>query len=484
MNKETLQNYNNRLNENNNTIDNINSLLKRLPTGSEDLTEELTGYNTELTEQEDLVGVIAKALEGKASGGGSGGGSDGGSDGGSSLNLFVQPGEPATKEGVWLQTDEELSDKITVTTQSYVNETTLGTYKKAEYVPTVSILSTAAVLVGDWIYSFGSTTFGNYKFNVVTGEQIQLASCPDGHNNTSTAAAVGNYIYVFGGIGANTGKNAYKYDITNDTITKVADVPTHVYYGASVAIGEYIYIVCGDSYNSAKGSWSPGRTMYKYDTVNDTYENIPSTPMYFENNSIIAVGSDIYFVLGWATNSSSSGNYDRSIYKYDTTTNTKTLVGTLDTGGINWSYTNNRSILIGDEIFILDYNTTAYGYIFNIRTGESRRDSNFDKPSTNSAYLLLHHKDTNQIFFSATGTYLYANTYSQRFDYTGDEDTILMRQRNGSNPYQTVLTPATNVENRLLTSFEDVGYYSTETGINNDIPTYYGTGTEWVKFKG
>ena len=74
--------------------------------------------------------------------------------------------------------------------------------------------------------------------------------------------------------------------------------------------------------------------------------------------------------------------------------------------------------------------------------------------------------------------------YSQRFDYTGDEDTILMRQRSGVNKYQTVLTPATNVENRLLTSFEDVGYYSTETGINNNIPTYYGNGTEWVKFKG
>ena len=69
MNKETLQNYNNRLNENNNTIDNINSLIKRLPTGSEDLTEELTTYDTELTEQETSIQDIIKALEGKATGG-------------------------------------------------------------------------------------------------------------------------------------------------------------------------------------------------------------------------------------------------------------------------------------------------------------------------------------------------------------------------------------------------------------------------------
>lgn len=72
-NKETLQGYNERLSTNNDTITNINSLLKRLPVGGEDLTEELTNYDTSLTTQETSIQDIIKALEGKAAGGGGGG---------------------------------------------------------------------------------------------------------------------------------------------------------------------------------------------------------------------------------------------------------------------------------------------------------------------------------------------------------------------------------------------------------------------------
>ena len=70
-NKETLQGYNSRLSDNNDTITNINSLLKRLPVGGEDLTEELTDYETNLTTQETSIRDIIEALEGKATGGNS-----------------------------------------------------------------------------------------------------------------------------------------------------------------------------------------------------------------------------------------------------------------------------------------------------------------------------------------------------------------------------------------------------------------------------
>lgn len=36
---------------------------------------------------------------------------------------------------------------------------------------------------------------------------------------------------------------------------------------------------------------------------------------------------------------------------------------------------------------------------------------------------------------------------------------------------------------RFLYSFYDVYYYNTETGLNNGLPTYYGNGNEWIKFK-
>ena len=478
MNKETLQNYNNRLNENNNTINNINSLLKRLPTGSEDLTEELTTYDTELTEQEDLVDVITKALEGKASGGDSGGGSGGGS----SLNLFIQPDEPATKEGIWLQTDEELSDKITVTNQSYVAETTLGTWVK--HTASIALFSVCTAKCGDWIYGFGAGgVTNNAKYNINTKETVTLAAWTEQRASTSAAVTIGTDIYVFGGYGWSTSKYAYKYDTLTDTYVRLEDTPYPVYGGVAIAIGDYIYIICGQSYNTSTSRWSNGRSMLKYDTVNNTYTTIANAPMYMYHNAVVAVGSDLYFIMGWTTTSINPNEINKSIYKYDTTTYTITKVGELP---VSWNYPYARATVVGDEIYVLPFGAqSTVGWIYNINTGESRTDSNFNTNSINqNCYGLYTHTDNKQIIDCATSTAAYTINYSQRFDYTGDEDTILMRQRNGSNPYQTVLTPATNVENRLLTSFEDVGYYSTETGINNDIPTYYGTGTEWVKFKG
>ena len=411
----------------------------------------------------------------------------GGSGGGSSLNLFIQPDEPATKEGVWLQTDEELSDKIIVTNQSYVDETTLGTWVLGT-TPSRSMLTTCTALCGDWIYAFGGvTTKATTKYNILTGETVELSDCEAEHSYTSAAVTIGTDIYIFGGSNIRTTTTqAYKYDTLTDTYTRLTDVPNYVFYGDAVAIGTDVFIACGQVYNSTKSTWNNGTLMYKYDTVHDTYESITAAPMYMYKNRMVAIGTDIYFLMGWASSTGTSTSDARKrIYKYDTITYERTLVAELD---VAWSFSMGTGVVLGDEIYMLDISTgtnSEIGYIFNVNTLELRTDTNFNKKySTNPCYKLYLHPTTNTLAFAYGVTNLYKMNYTQRFDYTGDEDTILMRQRSGVNKYQTVLTPATNVENRLLTSFEDVGYYSTETGINNNIPTYYGNGTEWIKIKG
>ena len=37
--------------------------------------------------------------------------------------------------------------------------------------------------------------------------------------------------------------------------------------------------------------------------------------------------------------------------------------------------------------------------------------------------------------------------------------------------------------NRMRFRFSDAFYYSKENGIDAAIPTYYGDGTQWIKFK-
>lgn len=68
-NKETLQGYNETLNQYNTNLDDILNTINNLPE-NENLTEELDTYNNEVTEQEATINTILKTLQTKAIGGG------------------------------------------------------------------------------------------------------------------------------------------------------------------------------------------------------------------------------------------------------------------------------------------------------------------------------------------------------------------------------------------------------------------------------
>ena len=62
-----------------------------------------------------------------------------------------------------------------------------------------------------------------------------------------------------------------------------------------------------------------------------------------------------------------------------------------------------------------------------------------------------------------------------------DDNTLVISQ--GTQIYKTQLYENKDIDGRLLYSFDDVKYNTTESGLDDTLPTYYGTGTEWVKFK-
>ena len=73
-NKETLQSYNNLLIQNNDNLQTVIDMINNLPEaetgGNEDLTEELTGYDSKLTLQEEKLNVIVETLKNKMLGAG------------------------------------------------------------------------------------------------------------------------------------------------------------------------------------------------------------------------------------------------------------------------------------------------------------------------------------------------------------------------------------------------------------------------------
>ena len=63
-----------------------------------------------------------------------------------------------------------------------------------------------------------------------------------------------------------------------------------------------------------------------------------------------------------------------------------------------------------------------------------------------------------------------------------DKDNAIILSQNPDYKYTTELIES-DVINGLQYEFNDVYYYTQQDGLDNTIPTYYGNGTSWVKFK-
>ena len=61
-------------------------------------------------------------------------------------------------------------------------------------------------------------------------------------------------------------------------------------------------------------------------------------------------------------------------------------------------------------------------------------------------------------------------------------DKSILIANNDFNTYTTELVES-DVINGLHYKFNDVFYYTQEDGFDATIPTYYGNGTQWIKFK-
>lgn len=65
--------------------------------------------------------------------------------------------------------------------------------------------------------------------------------------------------------------------------------------------------------------------------------------------------------------------------------------------------------------------------------------------------------------------------------YSFDDKTAVIIQ--GTEQYKTQIYEYENIEGRFLYGFDNVIYNTIEEGIDDTLPTYYGTGTQWIKFK-
>ena len=374
---------------------------------------------------------------------------------GSSLNIFVQTTEPEVKKGIWLQTNRTPEhytyDKDAISGATWLPD---GTKRVIPF----NVYDSAAVQIGTDIYLLGgnSSKQANYKYNTLTDTYTQMTNIPFQFVYGS-ATAVGTDIYIFGG--NYDFKKAYKYNTLTDTYTRLTDIPYNFYNGGAIAIGTDIYILGG----AANGT---GLYNYKYNTLNNTYTQMTNIPIAFSAGSSVSVGTDIYMLGGYKNN--------RMNYKYNTLTNSYTQLTS-----IPYNYRYGSAVSIGTDIYLLG--------------DETNYTNNYKYDTLTNTYTQL--TSIPYSFYEGSAAVVNNNIYC--FGGANDSGTkvqvFAMQSKTYSYDDLVVVKPGTTYETELYSnekdvegakySFDDAWYYTQNDGLITNIPTYYGNGTSWIKFK-
>lgn len=167
----------------------------------------------------------------------------------------------------------------------------------------------AAAVANGRIFVLGgenSPTAAN-EFLPASGTFTSLTSLTTGAIG-STAAAVGNQVYLIGGGGyspANTRLDVY--DLTTGTwSTTPADDATALTQHASVSVGPYLYVLGGSS--SANNNFSPYYSAVRiYDTDSGLWSSGPALPFGVREASAVFTGSQILLLGGFNNQGAPSG---------------------------------------------------------------------------------------------------------------------------------------------------------------------------------
>ena len=383
--------------------------------------------------------------------------------GGLELNIYCQETEPSKKDGIWLETDKE-SDNIVID-ESVIS----GLHWNNSGLPPIpyAYFHGLTVAKGTDVYLFG--TYGNssspgsknlYKYNTLTNIYTKLSDMPYKYSS-GTGALVGNYVYIFGANNANF-KIAYKYDTLNDIYTQISDVPYTCWDSDCAVYGNDIYLFGGG------GDSTQRKYAYKYNTLTDTYTRLTDIPYIFYAGSVAIVDKNIYLF------GSEISGYTRYAYKYNILTNTYTRLTDIP-------YDFCRGAVQGMENKV---------YLFGTNASAGRQNAYEYNPLTNTYIKLSDIPNTfnknNAVAIKNKDIYLFGGefhpTLVQRLSFVQkqyENNSIIISSIKANTECNIISSGIKN----LKVKFSNVYYYTTSDGLDNTIPTYYGDGTQWIKFK-
>lgn len=376
----------------------------------------------------------------------------GGSGGSIKPNIFMQESEPETKEGIWIKSNEVMN-KIKVVESLSPGE---GTWENLGDIIPVEFKGGAVVDTSNGIYIFVEDSV--YVFDELTKTFEKKATMPITIGK-GMAATIGTYIYIFGDNSSRT--SAFKYNIIDNSFERLADVPYKIFGSRIATQGDDIYLVSSEITPTVA---------YKYNTISNTYTKLADIPYGLSPGNIAKVGNYIYLFGG---NSSATR---KNVYRYNIQTDTYENLNVEAPFDMHYPIT----VAVDNKIYILGGYLLKSCCVFDTTTNSFESLTDCPNDITNSKGCLYN--NTIYIFGGE-----FSNTSKQVVAYTlptiEDIPTNCMVIIEGAGNYKTQLFSTNNIEGRLLYKFSDVQYNTAEGNLDNTLPTYYGTGTEWVKFK-
>ena len=222
-------------------------------------------------------------------------------------------------------------------------------------------------LVGTTIYVFGGEKYSQGASDGFTSKIEKIDTLTDTittltptlYSNTDPklcCATIGTNIYVF------TYGNGYIFDSTNETVTQVISSNTNLQKSRKVclAVDNNIYIYGG--YTGSGSYIYYSGSIYKFNPSNNSLSLLTSLPMQSRNTLYFARGNYIYIAGGYGTTSDNttkrSLNY---IYKYDISNNSyEELTSTVSVTFENYTNTevdsNNVIYFLADSMRIMSFN--------------------------------------------------------------------------------------------------------------------------------
>ena len=357
-------------------------------------------------------------------------------------DIYTQLTEPQDKNGLWVKctaTPAEIISDDNVTLDPYWNNSIGDTIAVKPYA------TVHAFLIGNEIFFMEGEngTYKqnqNWKYSFATNSYTQIANMPFGSSNYGGYCCASDgerYIYVFCASNGSSGNwAAFKYDTTNDTFTQIASTPYGLMNEPAIYLNGKIYIFYSNH-------------SYCYNPATNSYSQIANCPATL--NRLTTDGEYIYMF------------YNTNAYKYDAVNDTYTQLANVPfsftTGSI--CYKNEKVYIFSKtNCYVYDIATDAYTQLADVPTSYS---SNYD-----SNNLI---KDNVE--------YLFTTSKVQTFQFPAKNYTNNSVVIEGGHSYRTSLV-YTTVTNGLPYYFNNVYYYTTTGGLNEELPAYYGNGTEWV----